>query len=93
MLLLNLDSRSEFPEGYFEKLRDLAFAFRHLEYPLQTQDIMIRQKTKDWASQVYNGQMKQIDGLIAIRDYLEDVIGKEKLKVDTFQGLGVTDCL
>lgn len=82
IMLVNLGAKSEFPEGYFEKLRELAFAFRHLEYPLQTQDIMIRQKTKDWSTQVYNGTMKQIDGLISIRDYLEDVIGKEKLKDD-----------
>lgn len=71
----------DFPGGYFERLRDLAFAFRHLEYPLQTQDIMIRQKTKDWASQVYNGQLRQLDGLIEIRNYLEQVIGKDKLQV------------
>lgn len=81
MLLLNMDTPSKLPEGYSEKLRDLAFAFRHLEYPLQTQDIMVRQKTKDWAFQVFNGQLKQMEGLISIRDYLEYSIGKDKLTV------------
>ena len=83
MVLMNVDKPSQFPEGYFDNLRELAFQFRHLEYPLQSQDIMIRQRTKEWATLVNNGQMRQLDGLIAIRDYLEDVIGRDSMRVWT----------